>query len=87
MSLGNISQCPASAFRAADLLFWAAPTEIRVALFLFRYFSVMSPQQLFFPGLSWAEMPLLAQVLWSQDFCRQHGNSSPYGKMQSATGE
>lgn len=60
MSLGNISQCPPPAFRAADLLFLAAPTEIEAALFLFRYFSVMSPQQLFFPDLSWAQMLLLA---------------------------
>lgn len=44
MSLGNISQCPASAFRAADLLFLAVPTEIQTSLFLFKYFSVVSPQ-------------------------------------------
>lgn len=50
MSLGNISQCLASALRAADQLFLAVPTEIQTALFLFRYFSVVSPQPLL---LSW----------------------------------
>lgn len=82
MSLGNISQCPALAFRAAALLLLATPTEIGAALFLFRYFSVLSPSQHFFPGLSWAQM-----LLWNQDFCRQHGYNSPYGKMQNVIGE
>lgn len=50
MSLGNISQCLVSALRAADQLFLAVPTEIQTALFLFRYFSVVSPQPLL---LSW----------------------------------
>lgn len=59
ISLGNISQCPACAFRPADLLFLAAPTEVQAALFSFKYFSVMSPQQ-FFSDLSWAQMLLLA---------------------------
>lgn len=50
MSLGNIAQCLASAFRAADLLFLAVTTEIQTALFLFRYFSTVSPQPVL---LSW----------------------------------
>lgn len=44
MSLGNISQCHASAFMGADLLFLAASTEMQADLFLFGYFSVMNPQ-------------------------------------------
>lgn len=52
----NICQCPA--FRETDWLFLAAPTEIWAALF--RHFSVMSSQNPFFSGRSWAQMPLLA---------------------------
>lgn len=49
MSLGKISQCPASAFGGADLLFLAAPAEMQADLFLFRYFSVMRPQATLLP--------------------------------------
>lgn len=50
---GQHSQCFASAFRAADLLFLAVPPEIQTALFLFRHFSIVSPQPIL---LSWDQL-------------------------------
>lgn len=75
--------CPASAFRAADLLFLAVPTEIQTSLFLFKYFSVVSPQPIL---LSWDQLGLDA-IADLSSLCRQHENSSPYGTMQTVTRE